>query len=103
MASYKRPDSQDQIDLVHVYLEEAGKHPLLTKDDEARLAQEIEDGLAARELTENGAKLTPTEKRAVRRRVRRGEEAHLTFVLANLRLVVSIAKRYQASGVPSST
>jgi DNA-directed RNA polymerase sigma subunit (sigma70/sigma32) len=101
VASYRRPDSQDQIDLVRVYLEEAGKHPLLTKDDEARLAQEIEDGLAARDLSEKGsAKLTPTEKRAVRRRIRRGEEAHLTFVLANLRLVVSIAKRYQASGVP---
>ncbi len=91
----------EALDPVRLYLEEAGQHPLLTRNDEARLAQEIEDGHAARSLSGDGAvMLTPTERRAIRRRIRKGEDAHLTFVLANLRLVVSIAKRYRASGVP---
>jgi DNA-directed RNA polymerase sigma subunit (sigma70/sigma32) len=100
VAAFKRSEHED-IDLVRVYLEEAGQHPLLTKDDEARLAQQIEDGIAARALVDDDTlTVTPTERRALRRRVRKGDEAHLTFVLANLRLVVSIAKRYRASGVP---
>ena len=100
MATLSRRAHNDDPDLVRLYLDDAGKHTLLTKDDEARLAQEIEDGVAARAVLEGDATLTPTESRAVRRRVRRGELAHRAFVHANLRLVVSIAKRYQGSGVP---
>ena len=101
MATPKRHSSNEDPDLVRLYLDDAGRYDLLTKDDEARLAQQIEDGVAARAILDDAnAKLTPPERRAVRRRVRKGEEAHLTFVQSNLRLVVSIAKRYQASGVP---
>jgi DNA-directed RNA polymerase sigma subunit (sigma70/sigma32) len=98
MASHARHVRDDEPDLVRLYLDEAGRFDLLTKDDEARLAQEIEDGTAARALL--GGSLSPAECRAVRRRIRRGQEAHLRFVQSNLRLVVSIAKRYQASGLP---
>src|SRR5512134_1586890 len=98
MATLSRRAHNDDPDLVRLYLDDAGKHALLTKDDEARLAQEIEDGVAARAVLEGDGTLTPTESRAVRRRVRRGELAHRAFVHANLRLVVSIAKRYQGSG-----
>ena len=44
--------------------------------------------------------LTPAKKRELRRSVRDGEDAQRTFVQSNLRLVVSIAKKYQASGLP---
>jgi RNA polymerase sigma factor (sigma-70 family) len=101
MAIAKRRAGQDDEDLVRLYLTDIGRHALLSKDDEARLAQQIEDACSARsELAERADSLSPNERRTLQRAVRRGTAAHDTFVLANLRLVVSIAKKYQASGVP---
>ncbi len=92
---------RDEEDLVRLYLTDIGQYPLLTKDDEVRLAQAIEAGNAARAELEAGATtLTPARKRELRRAVRDGEDAERTFVQSNLRLVVSIAKKYQASGLP---
>ncbi len=91
--------TQDE-DLVKVYLADISRFPLLTKDDEIRLAQYIEQGNAAREALANGVKKMPAEERDLRRAVRRADEARLTFVQSNLRLVVAIARRYQSSGVP---
>ena len=93
---------RDEEDLVRLYLTDIGQYPLLTKDDEVRLAQQIEAGNAAREDAERlpAKKLTPAKKRELRRTAREGEYAQRTFVQSNLRLVVSIAKKYQASGLP---
>src|ERR1700733_1947556 len=95
-----RREDRDYEDLVRLYLEDVGRHNLLTKDDEGRLAQAIETGTAARERLETAKKLTPTQRRQLRRTIRQGEEAHRQFVNSNLRLVVSIAKKYQSSGLP---
>ncbi len=101
MARARNRIERDNEDLVRLYLEDIGRHALLTKDDEARLAQEIEAGKAARQAIEEGGKgVTRTERRKLERAVRVGEHAERTFVQCNLRLVVSIAKRYQASGMP---
>ena len=92
---------RDEEDLVRLYLTDIGQYPLLTKDDEVRLAQQIELGNAGREeLVGGGKALTPTKKRELRRTARLGDDAQRTFVQSNLRLVVSIAKKYQASGLP---
>jgi RNA polymerase sigma factor (sigma-70 family) len=91
---------RDEEDLVRLYLTDIGQYPLLTKDDEVRLAQAIEAGAAARAEIEAAASLTPARKRELRRQVKGGEDAERTFVQSNLRLVVSIAKKYQASGLP---
>jgi DNA-directed RNA polymerase sigma subunit (sigma70/sigma32) len=91
---------RDEEDLVRLYLTDIGQYPLLTKDDEVRLAQEIENGNAAFETLSTAKSLTPAKKRELRRTARQGEYAQRTFVQSNLRLVVSIAKKYQASGLP---
>ncbi len=96
----QRPE-RDEEDLVRLYLSDIGQYPLLTKDGEVRLAQAIEAGVAAKaEADEAGAAPTAARKRELRRAIRAGEEAELLFVQSNLRLVVSIAKKYQASGLP---
>ena len=95
----KRGDGDD-ADLVKLYLRDIGRYPLLTKDDETRLAQAIEAGRDATALAASEATLTPAEKRGLRRIEHRAVVAQQTFVSSNLRLVVSIAKKYQASGVP---
>ena len=92
---------RDDEDLVRLYLTDIGQYTLLTKDDEVRLAKAIEAGKEAIEALDAGGKnVTPAKKRELRRLARKGEEAERQFVQSNLRLVVSIAKKYQASGLP---
>ncbi|MDA8271549.1 MAG: sigma-70 family RNA polymerase sigma factor [Actinomycetota bacterium] len=92
---------RDEEDLVRLYLTDIGQYPLLNKDDEVRLAQDIELGYKAfRELNSKNKEVSPTRRRELKRVVRAGEAAQMTFVQSNLRLVVSIAKKYQASGLP---
>jgi RNA polymerase sigma factor (sigma-70 family) len=101
MSLPKRRVERDDEDLVYLYLSDVGQHALLSKSDEVRLAQQIEAAsLASDALRQRGRTISPTERRMLRRTVRRGEQAHDTFVLANLRLVVSIAKKYQTPGLP---
>ncbi|MEX0767693.1 MAG: sigma-70 family RNA polymerase sigma factor [Microthrixaceae bacterium] len=92
---------RDQEDLIRLYLSDIGQHPLLTKEDEVRLSMAIEAGTAAAlDLSERADTLGLSEQRSLQRAVKNGEKAGRSFVLSNLRLVVSIAKRYQASGLP---
>ncbi|HVL04217.1 MAG TPA: sigma-70 family RNA polymerase sigma factor [Acidimicrobiales bacterium] len=89
-----------EADSVGLYMDGLGRWELLTKDDEARLGALIEDGAAARAQLESGEKLSVDERRKARAALRVGQEATEQFVHANLRLVISIARRYQSSGMP---
>ncbi len=102
MAARRQGGSQDEgDDLVRRYLADAARHALLTKADEERLGQEVELGAAARVALESrGALLSDVRRRELQFTVAEGERAAATFVTANLRLVVSIAKKYQWSGLP---
>jgi len=90
-------------DPVRMYLKEIGKVPLLTARQEVDLAMKIEAGLEAVEQLEKAAEgditLDRTERRRLERTERMGVEAKQQLVEANLRLVVSIAKRYVGRGM----
>ena len=102
MTRLKERPVKDEGDLISVYLADIGRYPLLTKDSEVALAQDIEAGVEAREILESAVagSLPPDRLRELRRLGRRGQESEQTFVQSNLRLVVSIAKKYQSSGLP---
>jgi len=87
-------------DLVRVYLNEIGKVALLTAADEVELAKRIEAGLYANHLIGQANSFTPTRKRELRALVIDGERAKDHLLRANLRLVVSLAKRYTGHGMP---
>ncbi len=87
-------------DLLGVYLREIRRYPLLSKGDEVRLAQLAAAGRDASSALAAGEGVEPARARQLRQTVRTGEEAAETFTNGNLRLVVSIAKKYQGSGMP---
>jgi RNA polymerase nonessential primary-like sigma factor len=100
-----QPDLDEQAvvsaDLVRVYLNEIGKVALLNAEQEVELAKRIEAGLYAdRLLTDPEVRLTPARRRDLRALVVDGQRAKEHLLQANLRLVVSLAKRYTGHGLP---
>jgi DNA-directed RNA polymerase sigma subunit (sigma70/sigma32) len=87
-------------DLVRVYLNEIGKVPLLTAVDEVELAKRIEAGLYAGHLLTASNDFAAPRKRELRLLIADGERAKDHLLRANLRLVVSLAKRYTGHGMP---
>ena len=92
-------------DPVRMYLGEIGRVPLLKGEDEVAIAKRIQAGLEAREALETIAEsggldeLDRAELVRKRRKIRDGQRAHGELTQANLRLVVSIAKRYAGRGM----
>jgi len=81
-------------DSVGQYLHEIGLVPLLNAEQERELSQKIEAGRDAGQRLASGEEFSRSEKTALKRAVREGERARDFFIRANLRLVVSIARRY---------
>ncbi len=86
-------------DTVRLYLREIGKIPLLTAEQEVDLAQRIEAGLLAAEKAAHEPHLSAALRRDLREIAWDGALAKRALVEANLRLVVSIAKRYVGRGL----
>lgn len=86
-------------DLVRVYLNGIGKTALLTAEDEVELSKRIEVGLYAQHILDSGETLTRARKRDLKVLAREGRAARTHLLEANLRLVVSLAKRYTGRGM----
>ena len=84
---------RDEEDLVRLYLTDIGQYPLLTKEDEVRLAQKIEKGVEAREKLSTSEELTAKEKSDLKRLDRNGSEQKKSF--NQLPIVFSIVKIFQ--------
>ncbi len=90
-----RRRTEPLADSVQMYLREIGRVPLLDSDDEVRLAKAIQAGVeAAERLETEGDSLDPQTRFALNLKVQRGELARRHMIEANLRLVVSVAKRF---------
>jgi RNA polymerase primary sigma factor len=86
-------------DLVRIYLREIGRVPLLTAEDEVELAKSIEAGLFAEEKLGGGIPMLGAIHGDLELLVGEGIRAKQRLIEANLRLVVSIAKRYIGRGL----
>ena len=86
-------------DLVRIYLREIGRVPLLTAQDEVELAKSIEAGLFAEEKLQGGFPLLDAGRADLDELAAAGLRAKQRLIEANLRLVVSIAKRYIGRGL----
>jgi RNA polymerase primary sigma factor len=84
-----------------MYLREIAHHELLTAQEEVSLAQQLEAGKEAlSRLAMGDALLDPNYRSALEQQVEDGERARERLIECNLRLVVSIARRYLGRGVP---
>jgi len=85
---------------VRAYLSDIGREPLLTREDEQRLGRAMQSGRqASEELARLDGALPSERRRCLQSLVTECERSTRRFIAANLRLVVSIAKRYRASGL----
>jgi len=90
----------EERDLVGVYLHEISRTPLLDAAHEVDLAKAIEAGLYAESLLEEEKLPKGVKREELQLLVSDGNQAKDLFIRANLRLVVSIARRYVRSGMP---
>jgi RNA polymerase primary sigma factor len=81
-----------------VYLREMSRTPLLTADEEVQLAQEMEGGRSAHAQLER-SEPSEAERHRLAEALRTGEAARQRLIEANLRLVVSVARKYLGRGV----
>ncbi len=86
-------------DAVGLYLREMSQVPLLTPEEEVRLAEQVEQGREAQRRVDEG-RYSPGERARLQQLVSQGRGAREHLIEANTRLVVSVAKRYRGLGLP---
>jgi len=96
----KVPEAEAREDTIRRYLDEIGAYPLLSAEEEVELAKAIERGRKAEAKVAMARTLNDSDRAKLQAIVEEGNDARHHFIQTNLRLVVSIAKRYQSSGLP---
>jgi RNA polymerase primary sigma factor len=86
-------------DPVRMYLQEIGRYPLLDAQQEVELAMQVEAGIRAEERLDENVPRTIAERVLLERQARLADRARQQLVVSNLRLVVSIAKKYIGRGL----
>ncbi len=94
-----RPEATAAVDAIRLYLNEIGQVELLTAESEVDLAKRVDAGRAAAGVLDSPLDLSPPRRARLRRIERNGGRAKQHLTEANLRLVVSIAKRYLGRGL----
>lgn len=93
-------------DIVKMYLHEIGQVELLNITQELELARQVQEGLMSKEKKDqcekNGKTLSDEDKKELEDKISAGKAAQDILIESNLRLVVSIAKRYNGRGLPLS-
>ncbi len=103
----EKPPEEFEMDLegmsiddpVRMYLHEIGRVPLLTPEEEVELAIRLREGELAAQRLAKGNRFSPQEIAQLEEKRRAGEQARQHLIQANLRLVVSIAKKYIGRGM----
>ncbi len=93
------PEQTAGVDAVRLYLNEIGRVDLLDQQSEVDLAKRVEAGMAAAQVLDSEVELNPAQRACLRRVERLGQHAKQEMIEANLRLVVSIAKRHVGRGL----
>jgi RNA polymerase primary sigma factor len=86
-------------DPVRMYLQEIGRFPLLTTQQEVELSMQVEAGSKAEEMLDSEVEHSVAERVILERQARHADRARKRLVESNLRLVVSIAKKYVGRGM----
>jgi RNA polymerase primary sigma factor len=97
--SVLKEEDAETADSIRLYLREIGRVPLLTAADEVSLAQRMEGGIESCAKAEANGKMAEEAQEKLQHSIRDGQRAKDHLIEANLRLVVSIAKRYVGRGL----
>jgi RNA polymerase primary sigma factor len=92
-------DHTESADLIGIYLHQAANHRLLTREDEIQLSICIKEGEAAKSRL---LEIDPADdgRLQIQEKIREGHQAYCRLIEGNVRLVISIAKKYQNRGLP---
>ncbi len=99
LAEVSAIDAIDSGDSVGLYLSQVGRVPLLTRDEEVELSKRIERGRRVRNNLARGP-VSPKQRAKFERFIQDGMAAREHLIMANSRLVISVAKKYVGRGVP---
>jgi RNA polymerase primary sigma factor len=95
----RRVEIEPLNDPVRMYLREIGRVPLIDGEEEIRLARAIQGGMEGAKRLKEDKTLSPQQRQALELKVLQGDLAQRRLTEANLRLVVSVAKRYLGRGM----